>query len=342
MAPRANWKGYLKLSLVSCPIALYPAIAASEKISFRQVNKQTGNRLRQQLVDVVTGEPVEREDKGRGYEVGENQFLLVEDTELETARQVARTLPFSAAPTQSADRPEPRPVVKRSEPHGPPALPADAAPPTQPAPPAVRIENNRTIEIERFVPRAQIDPRYYLTPYYVTPRDAVGQEAYVVIRDAMRVEGMVGMGRVVLSNRERPIVVEPTGNGLRGITLRYAHEVRSEADYFDEIPKLELPEDLLDLAKHILKTKTGDFDPAWLEDRYRTALVDMLRDKKRAVLPKKEGPVAPSTQNVLSLMDALRRSLASAASVPKPTPRKAAAAKRPTPAKRSPARRRAG
>src|SRR4051794_34244792 len=98
MAPRPHWKGYLKLSLVSCPIGLYPAVNAADRISFRQVNKQTGNRLRQQLVDTVTGQPVAAHDKGRGYEVGENQFLLVQDEELESARQEAWTRPYSAPP----------------------------------------------------------------------------------------------------------------------------------------------------------------------------------------------------------------------------------------------------
>ena len=100
MVPRAHWKGFLKLSLVSCPVALYPAVAASERISFRQVNKQTGNRLRQQLVDVVTGEPVQAHNKGRGYEVGENQFLLVRDDELEAAEQEGRRRPYSSVPAK--------------------------------------------------------------------------------------------------------------------------------------------------------------------------------------------------------------------------------------------------
>jgi DNA end-binding protein Ku len=246
MAPRPNWKGYLKLSLVSCPIALYPAISAAERVSFRQVNRQTGNRLRHQLVDAVTGEPVAPEDKGRGYEIGENEFLLVKDEELETAQQVARTLPFSAAPATSPAAREEAGPTKRAEPAPPagevarqPAAPApQPAPVFQPPPAPVRVENTRTIEIERFVPRAQIDPRYYDTPYYITPRDQVGQEAYAVIRDAMRREGMVGMGRVVLAKRERPIIIEPLCDGLQGVTLHYAHEVRSEAEYFADVPKL--------------------------------------------------------------------------------------------------------
>ena len=351
MAPRPNWKGYLKLSLVTAPIALYPAISPSERVSFRQVNKTTGNRLRHQLVDAVTGEVVERENKGRGYEIGENEFVHVPDEDLETARQIARTLPFRAATSATIDRPVPakRPDV------GPPSAPAGrqaalpvrpaTAPPLQPDPPPVQapasVENTRTIDIDRFVPREQIEPLYFDTPYYVTPRDEVGQEAYAVIRDAMRHAGMVGMGRVVLAKRERPIIIEALGDGLRGITLRYAHEIRSAAEYFADIPKLELPEELFELAEHIIRTKTADFDVAWLEDRYRTALVSMLKEKKPTELPRKETPTKPSTRNVINLMNALRRSVAAESSV-KAEPRRSAAGKRPPPAKRPPSRRSSG
>jgi DNA end-binding protein Ku len=241
MAPRPHWKGYLKLSLVSCPIALYPAISAAERVSFRQVNRQTGNRLRQQLVDSVTGEAVQSHDKGRGYEVSQNQFVMMEEEELESAQQEARIRPYStvpasvvpagsAKPQMEDEQPAPRrgAAPRREE------LRREEAPPiAQPVPAPVRIENNRTIEIDRFFQRAQIDPRYHDTPYYIAPRDEVGLEAFAVIRDAMRRKDMVGMGRVVLAKRERPIIVEPMGNGLRGMTLRYAHEVRSEAEYFD-------------------------------------------------------------------------------------------------------------
>src|SRR5579864_3973806 len=102
MAARTHWKGYLKLSLVSCPVSLYPAIAAEERVSFRQVNRQTGNRLRQQLVDTVTGEIIHAHDKGRGYQVGENQFLVVKDEELQAAREEARSRPYSASPARSS------------------------------------------------------------------------------------------------------------------------------------------------------------------------------------------------------------------------------------------------
>ena len=238
MAPRPHWKGYLKLSLVSCPVALYPAIAPAERVSFRQVNKQTGNRLRQQLVDSVTGEVVEQHDKGRGYEIGQSQFLMVEDEELETAQQQAKTRPYSQAPggrtkpQAEEEVPTPRRGAQREEPRG-----TEAPVIVSPAPPPGIIENNRTIEIERFVPRVQIDARYHDTPYYIAPREQVGQEAFAVIRDAMRGKDMVGMGRVILAKRERPIIIEPLGRGLRGMTLRYAHDVRSENDYFRTSPK---------------------------------------------------------------------------------------------------------
>jgi DNA end-binding protein Ku len=352
MAPRPHWKGYLKLSLVSCPVALYPAIAAAERVSFRQVNRQTGNRLRQQLVDSVTGEVVQSHERGRGYEVGQNQFLMVEEEELETAQQEAKTRPYSAAPAsvvrQQADEeeePEPTPAPKRSAGSRREEPSREQAPPVgPPAPPPVIIENNRTIEIERFVLRSQIDPRYHDTPYYVAPRDQVGQEAFAVIREAMRGKEMVGMGRVILSKRERPIIIEPLGNGLRGMTLRYAHEVRSEAEYFSDIPEIKLPDEMLRIAEHILETKTADFDPAFLEDRYRTVLVEMLRSKQ-AELPEMISARPPgSSENVINLMDALKRSLAAERPVAGKSTAKAVASKavapKPPSAKRSNTRRR--
>jgi DNA end-binding protein Ku len=156
----------------------------------------------------------------------------------------------------------------------------------------------------------------------------------------MRAKDVVGMGRVVLARRERPIIVEPMGNGIRGITLRYSHEIRDEASYFAEIPNLKLPEEMLRVAEHIVETKMSDFNPAFLEDRYRTVLISKL--KERSEMPKKATPAAPSAQNVISLMDVLKRSLAAEQPVartspPKTAPRRAAAPSRGSP-KRSSAR----
>ena len=319
MAPRAHWKGFLKLSLVSCPIALYPAISAADKISFRQVNRETGNPLRQQLVDAITGAVVASHDKGPGYEVGENEYLVVETKELEAAQQEARVRPFSNA------RPEPEaPQLRRDlatnqrTPGGFARVEREEAPTIgpPPAPPRPIVENTRTIELDRFVDPQQIDSAYYNTPYFIVPRDAVGQEAFALIRDAMAAKGLVGIGRVVLSNRERPILIEPRRNGLRGITLRYAHEVREETEYFAEIPKLTLPGEMLSITEHILITKTEDFDPAYLEDRYRTVLVEKLREKQ-AERPVRVITATPSPQNVVHLMDALRKSLGTEKGKPK-------------------------
>jgi DNA end-binding protein Ku len=257
MAPRPNWKGFLKLSLVSCPIALYPASSSSERISFRQINKKTGNRLRQQLVDEHTRAPVDAEDKGRGYEIAKDQYIQVEDEEIE----------------------------------------------------ALQVESTHTIEIKKFVPRDQLDERYYDSPYYIIPDDEVGQEAFAVIRDSMKRKNMVGVGTVVLAKRERPILLEPFGKGLRGITLRYPYEIRDEKDYFSEMPDIKLPAEMLKVAEHIIESKSGDFDPEEFVDHYETALVEMLK-KKQAGQPVKRGAAArPSNPNVINIMDLLRRSL---------------------------------
>ena len=258
MAPRAYWKGYLKLSLVSCPIALSPATSSSERISFRQINKQTGNRLRQQLVDEVTREPVEAADKGKGYEVDKGVFIEVDDDELE----------------------------------------------------AIEVESKHTVEIDRFVPAAQIDKRFYDSPFYIAPTDTVGQEAFAVIRDAMRDKRMVALGRIVLAKRERVIALEPYGKGLLGTTLRYAYEVRKPEEYFDGIQDIKVPGEMLKLAEHIVDTKKGDFEPAEFEDHYETALVELLRKKQAGFKPPKHKEQAAAPRNVINLMDALRRSVA--------------------------------
>ena len=276
MAPRPNWKGYLKLSLVSCPIALYPATSATERVSFRQVNKQTGNRLRQQLVDSVTGEPVSSENKGRGYEIGKDQFLMVEDEELE----------------------------------------------------AIQVESTHTIEIDSFVPRDQIDERYLDSPYYIAPTDKIGQEAFAVIREAMRDKKMVGIGRVVIAKRERPIMLESFGKGILGTTLRYPYEVREAEGYFEDVPDIKLSDEIRQLAAHIVETKRGDFDPAKFEDRYETALLAILKSKQAGMPIKAEAP-APQPANVVNLLDALRRSIAAE----KPAPSAAEQRKPPAPVK---------
>jgi DNA end-binding protein Ku len=333
--PRAYWNGFLKLSFVSCPVALYPATTAAERVSFRQVNRRTGHRLKHQLVDSVTGETVESREKARGYEVDENRFLLIEDRELEQARR---------------ERPRPG-AVQLAEPPRPASAATPASEPDEDgeaeeeqdreddgekeelAGPVPRPQNTRTIEVERFVPAGQVDLRYFEKPYYIVPRDVIGQEAFAVIRDAMSREDVAGLARVVLSSRERPMLVAPMGNGLSGVTLRFAHEVRGEEEYFSGIPEMKLPAEMMKLAQDIIHTKAAAFDPAMLEDYYRTAVVRILR-KKQAKLPALSEPVAPSRENVLNLMDALRRSIAA-----EPPAKKPAAASKAIGAKRRKPRR---
>jgi DNA end-binding protein Ku len=335
---RAYWNGFLKLSFVSCPVALYPATTATERVSFRHVNRRTGHRLKHQLVDSITGEAVDVQDKARGYEVGENRFLLVEDRELEQARserpppgavQLAESPRLAAAAFRAAEPDDGKAEEEKDHEE-------DAEEEEQEEAPLVpRAQNTRTIEIERFVPAGQVDVRYFEKPYYVVPRDA-GQEAFAVIHHAMRREDVAGLARVVLSSRERPMLVAPMGNGLCGVTLRFAHEVRGQEEYFGGIPEMKLPAEMVKLAQHIIETKTAEFDPAMLEDHYRNALVRILR-KKQAKTPAPPAPVAPSRENVINLMDALRRSIAAEPPPKKPAvPSKAASAKR-----RSPPRRRA-
>jgi DNA end-binding protein Ku len=254
---RPYWKGYLKLALVSCPIALYTAASSSERVSFRQINKKTGNRLRQQLVDEVTREPVETEDKGRGYEYAKGAYIEIDDDEIE----------------------------------------------------AIAVESNHTIEIDSFVPRAQIDERYLDSPYYIIPNDQVGQEAFAVIRDAMRGKAMVALARVVLAKRERVIMLQPWDKGLMGTTLRYPYELRDANEYFDDLPNVKVAPDMLKLAEHILKTKEADFDPAEFVDHYEEAVLEMLK-KKQAGVATPKGKAVEQSPNVINLMDALKKSLA--------------------------------
>lgn len=256
MLPRAYWKGSLKLSLVTCPVALYPASTTVERTRFHIINTETGNRLKQQMVDSETGDVVEKEQKGRGYEVARGEYVPIGKDELE----------------------------------------------------AVQLESNHTIDIDNFVPRDEIDRRYLDTPYYLVPDGTSGVDAFAVIRDAMKNQGRVALARVVLSNRERIVAIEPLGKGLLATTLRYAYEVRDEEDFFGDIKTPKISKDMVELAAHILDTKASHFDASKFEDEYENALKNLVRQKaagktiKAAERPEKPG-------NVINLMDALKQSL---------------------------------
>src|SRR5207247_7412951 len=195
---------------------------------------------------------------------------------------------------------------------------------------ALRLESTHTIDIEKFVPRWEIDERYLDSPYYLTPEDHVGQDAFAVIREAMKRKNMVGLGKVVISRRERIVMLEPLDNGLMATTLRYAYEVRDAKPYFEDIPAVKLPDEMVELAEHILETKAGHFDASEFEDRYETAVVEMLK-RKQAGLPPAEQPEAAAPTNVVNLMDALRRSV----DAERPAAPRSKAADRKKPAKES-------
>ena len=254
MAPRAYWKGYLRLSLVSCPIQLFPAASEREKVRFHQLNRDTGNRIRYVKVDADTGDEVAADDIVKGYEVSKGKYIEVEPDELE----------------------------------------------------AVEIDSTRMIDINQFVPRKEIDDLYMKDPYYIVPDGEVGLQAFAVIRDAIKKQGMVALGRVVFTNREHVISLEPRGKGLMGVTLRYPYEVRDEKDYFDDIPNESVPKDMLELATHIVQTKTGHFKPDKFEDHYENALRNLIKRKqegKPIERPKEHEPA-----KVIDLMEALRKS----------------------------------
>src|SRR5690349_219013 len=270
MAPRANWKGFLRLSLVTCPVALYPATSESEKISFNQLNRATGHRIKYLKVDSDTGEEVGNEDIVKGYKIDTDTFIEVSKKELEN----------------------------------------------------VALESTRTIEIDEFVDRSEIDPRYLIRPYYLRPDGKVGHDAFAVIRETIREMNKVAIGRVVLTNREHIIALEPLDKGLVGTLLRYPYEVRSEREYFDEIQDVKVTKDMLDLAKHIVNQKSGNFDPGKFEDHYETALVDLINQKRsgKPITPKER----PRGENVVDLMEALRRSVGGAAAAEAKAPKKPA------------------
>jgi DNA end-binding protein Ku len=256
MAPRANWKGFLRLSLVTCPVALYPATSDAEKVSFNQINRKTGHRIKYAKVDADTGEEVASEDIVKGYKVDTDTYIEVTKDELDD----------------------------------------------------LALESTHTIEIDEFVPKADIDSRYLIRPYYLVPDGKVGHDAFAVIRETIRTMDKVAVGRVVLTNREHIIALEPLGKGLMGTLLRYPYEVRNEKEYFDDIQDLKITKDMLDLAKHIVEQKSASFEPDNFEDHYEAALIDLINKKRSGVrIAAKAAP--KSSGNVINLMDALKLSL---------------------------------
>jgi DNA end-binding protein Ku len=261
MPPRAYWKGNLRLSLVSCPIELYPATSAAEKVSFNQINSETGNRIKYQKVDAGTGDPVDADKIVKGYQVSKGEYVTLAPDELE----------------------------------------------------AVALETTHAVEIQQFVPEAEIDELYYGEPYYVVPGEEYGEEAFAVLREAISEKGMVAIGRVVFRTREHMVAIKPRDKGMVLTTLLYPYEVRKPQSYFGDISDQKIDKEMIAMAHQIIKSKIGHFQPDDFEDRYETALREIIGKKMKGarIVPARQTGAA---DNVVNLMDALRKSIAEGAS----------------------------
>jgi DNA end-binding protein Ku len=260
MARQPYWKGYLKLSLVTCPVVMAPAVTESGKVTFKMVNGDTGHPVESVYLDSETGKPVPQNQQVKGYERGEGEYVLLEDEDFAK----------------------------------------------------VALESTRTIDIETFVPVSSIAWIWFDTPHYLLPGDKVGLEAFSVIREAMKKSGMVGISQLVLQRREHAVLVEPRGKGLVLWTLRYGAEVRPETEYFAGLPDKASADAKLEAA---IGKKLSKWTEDWVEDPLQGALLALIASKKKAKSRKqtmskaKTKPEEETESNVVSLADALRRSL---------------------------------
>ena len=254
MAPRAVWKGVLKIAEVTCPVSLYTAASTSERISFHTINRKTGNRAHRQFIDEVSGKPVETEDQVKGYDKGEGDYIILE------ADEIAAAVP----------------------------------------------ESDKTLTVETFLPCDEIDDIFFDKPYYVAPSSPVASEAFALIREGMKGQKSAALARTVIFRRMRSILIRPHGEGLIATTLKFDYEVRSAQDAFSDVPKIKIDDEMLELAEHIIKTKAGEFDPREFDDRYESALAELVQAKieGRKIKPQKR----PEPTKVVSLLDALRES----------------------------------
>lgn len=260
MAPRGLWKGYLKLSLVTCPVVVAPATSASERIRFHTLNRETGNRVEGIYVDAETGRTVASDDQARGYEREPGRYVILNDDDLDS----------------------------------------------------VALESNRTIDIETFVPADTVEWIWYDTPHFLVPDDPVGEEAFAVIREAMVATGKVGLSRVVLHRRERPVMLEPRGRGIVLWTLHYSDELRRPEGYFDGIEETA-DGDLVTLVGKLIDKRTQGWDAALVRDPLQANLKQLIASKKKkrpARRPAAREDADDAPTNVVNIMDALKKSLA--------------------------------
>jgi Ku protein len=255
MAARSIWKGYLRLSLVNCSVALYPAVTAANKVHFHKLNRKTGNRLRMRMVDEETGKEVPREQQVKGYQISKGSTVEVEDEDLEK----------------------------------------------------IALESTRVMEITKFVPREEIDPLYFDRPYFLAPVDDASQEAFAVLRDAMRKKEIGALATVIMHERDHVVLLEPRESGMLATTLRSPEEVRDAKDVFRGT-KSKVGGELLDVAEMLIEKKMGKFRPSEFQDHYQAALKSLIKAKKAGRKIKEfEPPEVPAKPS--SVLEALRESL---------------------------------
>ncbi|WP_029005456.1 Ku protein [Azorhizobium doebereinerae] len=254
MAPRALWKGFLKVAELSCAVGLYAAVSRAERISFHMVDRASGQRVARQFVDEETGAEVPREDQVKGYETGAGDYVVLEPDEIA----------------------------------------------------AVVPDSTKTLPVEAFLACDDIDPLYFDMPYYLAPADRAAGKAFALIREVMAARKVAALARTVLFRRVRTVLIRPQGAGFIATTLHYDYEVRSADAAFEDLPEIKVQGEMLELAEHIIKTKSGSFDPAAFDDRYEAALAELVKAKLEG--RKVRAPKPAATGKVVDLMDALRRS----------------------------------
>lgn len=267
MAAHSFWKGYLKLSLVTCRVAMTPAVSENDKVRFHTLNRKTGHRIVSRYVDAASGKPVKEDDEVRGYQRGEDDYVLLEDDELD----------------------------------------------------AVALESARAIDIEKFAPADSIEWIWCDRPHYLMPDDKVAEEAFCVIRDAMASTATVGIARLVLYRRERAVMLKPRDKGIELWTLRYGDEIRDESEYFQRIGSAKPDSKQMALLTKLIKTRSKAWNPDMVSDPVQARLLDIIAEKKKG--PKRptkaKAETEPPPSNVINIMDALRKSIASETKAPK-------------------------
>ncbi len=275
VAPRANWKGYLKVGELSCQVALYTAASTSDRVSFHIINRETGHRVQRQMVDADTGHEVDKDDIVKGYEVASGEYVVLEPDEVKAA-------------------------VPQSD---------------------------KTLEMETFISCAEVDTIFLDRPYYLAPVDKASAEVFNLIRKGLEQKSVAALARTVLFRRLRTLLIRPSEHGLIASTLNYDHEVRPAHEIFSDIPEFKIEGEMLDLAEHIIGTKRGTFDPTEFDDRYETALAELIRAKiEGRKLPERP---KPKEKKVSNLLDALRQSAGASNAKKTTTAKKTAKSKKP-------------